>query len=109
MNVEVVNLRRRPFFIVEELLQTIQANPQLWAIVEQLKHQDQEPDEFFLSVAKMLAVEFEELHKTDLKDKLAALFGPLPQESYVMVPLLCHVALDIFLMQAIPNQEAIRD
>jgi len=57
----------------------------------------------------MLAVEFEELHKTDLKDKLAALFGPLPQESYVMVPLLCHVALDIFLMQAIPNQESIRD
>ncbi len=109
MNVEVVNLRRRPFIIVEELLKLIQTNPKLWDLVEQLKHQDQEPDEFFLSVAKMLAVEFEELHKTDLKDKLAALFGPLPPESYVMVPLLCHVALDIFLMQAIPNQESIRD
>ena len=83
---------------MEELLKLIQTNPKLWDLVEQLKHQDQEPDEFFLSVAKMLAVEFEELHKTDLKDKLAALFGPLPQESYVMVPLLCHVALDIFLM-----------
>ena len=94
---------------MEELLKIIQQDPELWELVEQLKHQDQEPDEFFLSVAKMLAVEFEELHKTDLKDKLAALFGPLPQESYVMVPLLCHVALDIFLMQAIPNQESIRD
>ena len=94
---------------MEELLKLIQTNPKLWDLIEQLKHQDQEPDEFFLSVAKMLAVEFEELHKTDLKDKLAALFGPLPQESYVMVPLLCHVALDIFLMQAIPNQESIRD
>ena len=94
---------------MEELLKLIQSNPKLWDLVEQLKHQDQEPDEFFLSVAKMLAVEFEELHKTDLKDKLSALFGPLPKESYVMVPLLCHVALDIFLMQAIPNQEAIRD
>ena len=94
---------------MEELLKLIQTNPKLWDLVKQLKHQDQEPDEFFLSVAKMLAVEFEELHKTDLKDKLAALFGPLPQESYVMVPLLCHVALDIFLMQAIPNQESIRD
>ena len=94
---------------MEELLKLIQTDPKLWDLVEQLKHQDQEPDEFFLSVAKMLAVEFEELHKTDLKDKLAALFGPLPQESYVMVPLLCHVALDIFLMQAIPNQESIRD
>ena len=94
---------------MEELLRLIQTDPKLWDLVEQLKHQDQEPDEFFLSVAKMLAVEFEELHKTDLKDKLAALFGPLPQESYVMVPLLCHVALDIFLMQAIPNQESIRD
>ena len=94
---------------MEELLKLIQTNPKLWDLIEQLKHQDQEPDEFFLSVAKMLAVEFEELHKTDLKDKLSALFGPLPKESYVMVPLLCHVALDIFLMQAIPNQESIRD
>ena len=94
---------------MEELLHLIQTNPQLWSIVEQLKHQDQEPDEFFLSVAKMLAVEFEELHKTDLKDKLSALFGPLPKESYVMVPLLCHIALDIFLMQAIPNQESMGD
>ncbi len=94
---------------MEELLKLIQSNPKLWDLVEQLKHQDQEPDEFFLSVAKMLAVEFEELHKTDLKDKLSALFGPLPKESYVMVPLLCHVALDIFLMQAIPNQESIKD
>ena len=73
---------------MEELLKLIQSNPKLWDLVEQLKHQDQEPDEFFLSVAKMLAVEFEELHKTDLKDKLSALFGPLPKESYVMVPLL---------------------
>ena len=36
--------------------------------------------EFFESVANMFAMEFEELHRTDLRDKLAGLFGGLPKE-----------------------------
>jgi len=94
---------------VEELLKLIQSDPKLWEIVEQLKHQDEEPADFFLNVANMLAVEFEELHRTDLSDKLNALFGGLPPEAFKMVPLLIHVALDIFLMRAIPNADAIKD
>jgi hypothetical protein len=94
---------------VEELLKLIQTDPQLWEIVEQLKHQDEEPMDFFLNVANMLTVEFEDLHRTDLSDKLAALFGGLPEPAFKMVPLLLHVALDIFLMRAIPNHESIKD
>ena len=70
---------------------------------------NEEPMDFFLNVANMLAVEFEEMHRTDLSDKLAALFGGLPEPAFKMVPLLLHVALDIFLMRAIPNQAAIKD
>ena len=94
---------------MEELLSLIQSDPELWEILEQLKHQDEEPSEFILSVAQMLAVEFEELHRTNLSDTLAALFGPLPEKAFVMVPLLIHIALDIFLMRAIPNHQAIRE
>jgi len=94
---------------VEELLKLIQSDPQLWEIVEQLKHQDEEPADFFLNVANMLSVEFEELHRTDLSDKLAALFGGLPEPAFRMVPPLCHIALDIFLMKAIPSSKALRD
>jgi hypothetical protein len=94
---------------VEELLKLIQSDPELWEIVEQLKHQDEEPSDFFLNVANMLSVEFEELHRTDLSDKLAALFGGLPEPAFKMVPLLVHIALDIFLMRAIPNADAIKD
>ena len=94
---------------MEELLKLIQSDPQLCEIVEQLKHQDEEPADFFLNVANMLAGEFEELHRTDLSDKLAALFGGLPEPAFKMVPLLIHIALDIFLMRAIPNSDAIKD
>ena len=94
---------------MEELLKLVQSDPQLWEIVEQLKHQDEEPEDFFLNVANMLSVEFEELHRTDLSDKLAALFGGLPEPAFKMVPLLVHIALDIFLMRAIPNSDAIKD
>ena len=94
---------------MEELLKLIQSDPELWEIVEQLNHQDAEPADFFLNVANMLAVEFEELHRTDLSDKLAALFGGLPEPAFKMVPLLVHIALDIFLMRAIPNSESIKD
>ena len=59
----------------------------------------------------MFAVEFEELHRTDLRDKLSALFGGLPKSflSYIMVPYILHIALDMFLLKAIPNAESIRD
>jgi len=78
-------------------------------MVEQLKHQDEDPMEFFTNVANMFAVEFEELHRTDLRDKLSALFGGLPKKSYIMVPYILHIALDMFLLKAIPDAEAIRD
>lgn len=87
----------------------IQKDPQLYEIVEQLKHQDESMEDFILSVAQMLSIEFEELHRTDLSDKLAALFGGLPERAFLMVPLLIHIALDLFLMRAIPSREAIRD
>ena len=87
----------------------IQRDPELYEIVEQLKHHDEDITDFVLSVAKMLSIEFEELHRTDLSDKLAALFGGLPERSFVMVPLLLHIALDIFLINAVPNHAAIRD
>ena len=65
---------------MEELLKIIQQDPELWEMVEQLKHQDEDPMEFFTNVANMFAVEFEELHRTDLRDKLSALFGGLPKK-----------------------------
>lgn len=94
---------------MEQLLHLIQSDPELWEILEQLKHQDDSEEDFILSVAQMLAMEFEELHRTDLSDKLAALFGGLPEKAFVMVPLLLHIALDIFLMRAIPDHSAIRE
>ena len=57
----------------------------------------------------MMAVEFEELHRTDLTDKLVALFGGLPEPAFKLVPGILHVALDIFLMKAIPNHDAIKN
>ena len=94
---------------MEDLIKTIQQDPELWEIVENLKHPDQDIMEFFESVAKMFALEFEELHRTDLTDKLSALFGGLPKKSYIMVPAILHVALDMFILKAIPNAESIRD
>jgi hypothetical protein len=93
---------------LEDLIYLIQSEPELWEIVENLKHQDEDMSDFILSVANMLALEFEELHRTDLSDKLSALFGGLPEKAFMMVPLFLHIALDIFLMKAIPNRDAIR-
>ena len=94
---------------MDDLILTIQQDPRLWEIVEQLKHNDESLEEFFTNVANMFAVEFEELHRTDLRDKLSALFGGLPSKAYIMVPHILHVALDMFLLKAIPNAESIRD
>ena len=41
---------------MEELIKIIQHDPELWEIVENLKHPDQEPIEFFESVANMFAL-----------------------------------------------------
>ena len=87
----------------------IQRDPELWEIVEQLKHQDDDLGDFILNVSQMLSIEFEELHLTDLSDKLSALFGGLPERAFAMVPLLMHIALDIFILRAIPDHKSIRD
>ena len=94
---------------MEELLKIIQQDPELWDIVENLKHPDQEPMEFFESVGAMLAIEFEELHRTDLKDKLAGLFGGLPKKAYVMAPHLLHIALEMFLLKASMDEKSIKE
>ncbi len=94
---------------MEELLRLIQSDPELWDIVEQLKHQDEDLADFLISVAQMLSIEFEEMHRTDLSDKLSALFGGLPEKAYAMVPLLIHIALDIFLLRAIPDAKSLRN
>ena len=94
---------------MEELLKIIQQDPELWEMVEQLKHQDEDPMEFFTNVANMFAIEFEELHRTDLRDKLAGLFGGLPKKAYIMVPYILHIALDMFLLKASMDEESIKD
>ena len=94
---------------MEELISLIQQDRELWEIVEQLKHPDEGLDDFILSVAQMLSVEFEILHRGDLSEKLSALFGGLPTTAFRMAPLFLHIALDLFLMRAIPNKEALED
>ena len=94
---------------MEELIKMIQQDPELWDIVENAKHPDQEPMEFFESVGAMLAIEFEELHRTDLRDKLAGLFGGLPKKAYVMAPYLLHIALEMFLLKASINEKTIKE
>lgn len=94
---------------MEDLILLIQRDPELWEIVEKLKHPDEDLDEFILSVAQMLSVEFEILHQGDLSEKLSALFGGLPSAAFKMAPIFLHIALDLFLMRAIPNKEALED
>jgi len=88
---------------VNDLIITIQQDRELWEIVEKLKNPDEDLEDFLLSLAHMLSIEFQELHKTDLSDKLASLFGGLPNRALIMAPMLLHIALDIFLMRAIPQ------
>ena len=94
---------------MEELIKLIQSDGELWNIVEQLKHPDEDLDDFILSIAQMLSAEFEELHRTDLSEKLSALFGGLPPAAFKMAPLFLHIALDLFLMRSIPNRDALED
>jgi len=92
-----------------ELIGMIQGDPVLWEVIEQLKHQDEDLDDFILNIAQMLSVEFEEMHRTDLSDKLSALFGGLPPQAFKMAPLFLHIALDLFLMRAVPDHASIKD
>lgn len=94
---------------MEELIKMIQSDQELWDIVEHLKHADEDLDDFLLSIATMLSIEFDELHKSDLSEKLSALFGGLPPSAFRMAPLLLHMALDLFLFRAIPDREAISE
>jgi hypothetical protein len=94
---------------MEELIALIQGDSELWEIVEQLKHSDEDIDDFILSVAQMLSVEFDILHQSDLSDKLSALFGGLPPAAFKMAPILVHIGLDLFLMRSIPNRESLGD
>ena len=57
----------------------------------------------------MLAIEFEELHRTDFRDKLAGLFGGLPKKAYVMAPHLLHIALEMFLLKASMDEKSIKE
>lgn len=94
---------------MEELIKLIQNDPEIWDVVEHLKHQDESFEDFILNISQMLSVEFDELHKSDLSDKLSALFGGLPPAAFKMAPLFLHIALDLFLLRSIPDHNSVRD
>ena len=93
---------------MNELIQMIQTDPELWELIERLKNQDEELEDFLLGLAQMFAVEFRELERSDLNDKLESFFGGLPAKSMSMAPSLLHIALDIYIMQTLPNKENAR-
>jgi hypothetical protein len=94
---------------MEELIRLIQSDPEIWQVVDHLKHQDEDLSDFIINISQMLSVEFDELHKSDLSDKLSALFGGLPPAAFKMAPLFLHIALDLFLLRAIPDHNSVRD
>ena len=93
---------------MNDLIQMIQSDPELWELIERLKKQDEELEDFLLGLAQMFAVEFRELERSDLNDKLESFFGGLPQKSLSMAPSLLHIALDIYIMQKLPSKDATR-
>tara|TARA_R100000152_G_C6757513_1_gene181328 strand:+ start:525 stop:806 length:282 start_codon:yes stop_codon:yes gene_type:complete len=93
---------------MNELIQMIQTDPELWELIERLKNQDEELEDFLLGLAQMFAVEFRELERSDLNDKLESFFGGLPSKSLSMAPSLLHIALDIYIMQKLPSKENAR-
>jgi len=88
---------------MNELILMIQQDPELWDLIERLKNQDEDLEDFLLGLAQMFAVEFEELHRSDLNDKLESLlwWSFLPK-AMTMAPLLLHIALDLFIMRSTP-------
>ena len=93
---------------MNDLIQMIQSDPELWELIERLKNQDEELEDFLLGLAQMFAVEFREVERSDLNDKLESFFGGLPQKSLSMAPSLLHIALDIYIMQKLPSKDATR-
>ena len=87
---------------MNELIMMIQSDPELWDLIERLKNQDEDLEDFLLGLAQMFAVEFEELHRSDLNDKLESFFGGLSSKAMTMAPLLLHIALDLFIMRSTP-------
>ena len=66
---------------MNELILMIQNDPELWDLIERLKNQDEELDEFIIGIAQMFAIEFRELDRSDLDEKLDSLFGGLPAKA----------------------------
>ena len=93
---------------MNELIQMIQTDPELWELIERLKNQDEELEDFLLGLAQMFAVEFRELERSDLNDKLESFFGGLPAKSMSMAPSLLHIALDMYIMKKLPSKDATR-
>jgi len=91
---------------MNELILMIQSDPELYNLIERLKNQDEDLEDFLLGLAQMFAIEFEELHRSDLNDKLESFFGGLPPKAMSMAPLLLHIALDLFIMRSTPAAQA---
>ncbi len=91
---------------MNELILMIQSDPELYDLIERLKNQDEDLEDFLLGLAHMFAIEFEELHRSDLNDKLESFFGGLPPKAMSMAPLLLHIALDLFIMRSTPTTQA---
>jgi len=91
---------------MNELVLMIQKDPELWDLIERLKNQDEDLKDFLLGLAQMFSIEFEEMHRTDLNDKLESFFGGLPPKAMSMAPLLLHIALDLFIMRSTPAAAA---
>jgi hypothetical protein len=91
---------------MNELILMIQQDPELWEIVERLKNQDEDLEDFILGIAQMFAVEFQELDRSDLDDKLDSLFGGLPAKIKILAPQFLHIALDLYMQTKVTNSNA---
>ena len=87
----------------------IQQDPELWEIVDNAKHPDQEPMEFFEGVGAMLAIEFEELHRTDLKTNLLDYLVGYQRRHTLWLLTLLHIALEMFLLKASMDEKSIKE
>ena len=88
---------------MNELIQLIQSDPELWELIERLKNQDEALEDFLLDLAQMFSIEFEELERSDLNDKLDSFFGGLPPKAMTMAPWLLHIALDMYMLKKTPS------
>ena len=93
---------------MNELIQMIQQDPELLELVERLKDQDEELEDFLLGLAQMFAIEFEELERSDLNDKLESFFGGLPPKAMTLAPLLLHTALDMYMFRRTSSNDNVR-